>query len=184
MRGDHVSQNAEDVLVDGLLHVLRDVTFGVDLSGILDRQFLSVLFSLLLDPLRPLLAPLAHLLQVIPAALGGLLLILEFERVVPLVFIEVQQHLLLEFIGAVVDIDRVVVFVEALVHCLDRGLVEVPADGGRLSGLVAAHAHEWVDESEGVDHYLSAYGLDGVDDYCDALGVELLEGLLSGPMST
>lgn len=127
MRGDHVSQNTKDVLVDGLLHVLRDVSLGVNLARILDGQLLPVLLGLLIDAFGPLLTPLAHFLKIIPAPFGGLLLVLKLERVVPLVFIEVEQHLLLEFIGAVVDIDGVVVLVEAFVHGFNGGLVEVAA---------------------------------------------------------
>lgn len=128
MSRDHISQNTKDVLVYGLLNVFGNVALGVDLARILDSQLFAVLFSLLLDALRPLFAPFAHLLQIIPASFRRFLLVLELEGVVPLVFIEIEQHLLLELVGAVVDIDRVVVLIEALVHRLNRWFVEMAAD--------------------------------------------------------
>lgn len=36
LRGDHVSQNAEDVLIGGLLDALINVALGVDLTRVLD----------------------------------------------------------------------------------------------------------------------------------------------------
>lgn len=43
---------------------------------------------------------------------------------------------------------------------------------------MAHHKSLWVYESEGVDDNFAFYGLDGVDDYGDGAGGELLEGLL------
>ena len=126
MRGDHIAQHSEDVLVYRLLHRLGDVPLRVNFACVSDGQLFPVLLGLLLDPLRPLLAPLAHFVQGLPASLGGLLLVLQLEGVVPLILVEVGKHLLLQLVGAVVDVDGVVVFIEALVHRFDRGLVQVP----------------------------------------------------------
>lgn len=156
LRGDHVSQDAEDVLVGGLLDALVDVPLGVHLTSVLDGQFLAILLSLLFNPLGPLLTELTNFLQPLPAAFGGLLLVIQLQSIIPLILVEIEQHLLFEFIRPVVDIDGVVILVQSLIHGLNGGFVQVAVDGGGLSGFVSRHAHEGVDETEGVDDHLAA----------------------------
>lgn len=60
--GDHIPQDAEDVLVGGFFDALVDVSLGVDLTRVLDGQFLPVFFRLLFDALRPFLAQLPYFL--------------------------------------------------------------------------------------------------------------------------
>jgi hypothetical protein len=62
LRGDHVSQDAEDVLIGGLLDALIDMPLGVDLTRVLDGQFFPILFGLLFNPLGPFLTQLANFL--------------------------------------------------------------------------------------------------------------------------
>lgn len=68
--------------------------------------------------------------------------------------------------------------VQAVDEGLDGRFVEVTEIAGTLAGLLAKHQGLGVDQSERVDDDLALDGLDGIDDYRDGAGCELLEGLL------
>ena len=105
LSGDHSAENAEDVLVGNFLNSLGDVPLGIELAGIFDGKLLPIFLGLLVDAPAPLLAPLADFAEVLTALVSGLLLVVEFKCVVPLVFVEVEQHLLFQFVGLVVYVD-------------------------------------------------------------------------------
>lgn len=94
------------------------MTFRVKFSCVFDGEFLSIFFCFVLNALPPLLAPLRYVFDVFAAFFGVLFLIVKLQRVVPFVFIEIQQHFLLQLVRTVVYVDRIIVFVQALVHSL------------------------------------------------------------------
>lgn len=102
------------------------MSFGVQFARVFDAEFFAVLLGLLLDAFAPLFAPFGDVADLLAGFLCDLFLALQLEGTVPLVFVEVQQHFLLQLVGPVVYVDRVVVLVQALVHRLDRRLVQMP----------------------------------------------------------
>lgn len=132
------------------------MSFRIKLTRVFDGEFLFILLGLFLDSLGPLTRPLANFLKSLMTVFRDFLRILEFESLIPLLLVEVEQHLCFKFVGLVVDIDGIVVFVQSLVHCLDGGFVQVTVDGGRLSRLLTAHRGERVDQSESVDDHLAS----------------------------
>ena len=68
--------------------------------------------------------------------------------------------------------------VQAVYQSLNAGFVQVAQVGCCLSRFLAHHEGLGGDETEGVDDNFALDGLDGVDDYGDGTGGELLEGLL------
>ena len=175
---NHASKHSQDVLVYSLFDGLPDVSLGVQLARVLYGNFLLRLLRLLVDSLGPLHCPLWHFLEVLVAVLGDGRLVLQLEPVVPFLLVQVQQHLLLQLVGFVVDVDGVVVFVESFVHGLDRGFVQMAGHCCGLPRLLPGHGSFHVDEAEGVDDDLTPDWLDGVDNHGHALGVELFEWLL------
>lgn len=68
--------------------------------------------------------------------------------------------------------------IETVDKSLYRGLVKVTKIGSGLAGFLAKHEKLGRNESEGVDDDFAFDGLDGIDDYGDGTGSQLLEGLL------
>lgn len=99
------------------------MSFWINLTSVLYLKFLLFLFGLLLDSLSPLFSPFGNFLEIISTMFGDFLLILKLEPRVPLLLVQVEQHLGFKFVGLVVNIDRVVVFVETFIHGLDGGFV-------------------------------------------------------------
>ena len=98
----------------------------------------------------------------------------------PIPLVQVHQHRLLQLRLPVRDRDRVVVAVEPVDERLDRGLVDVPDVGRRLSWFEPLQDHRRIDQPERVDDDLALHGLDRVDDDGDGAAVELLERLRPG----
>jgi len=66
------------------------VSLGIQLASVLDSQFFPVFLGLIFYPLVPLLTPFAYFAHFLAAFFRGLLLIVEFECVVPFVFVKVE----------------------------------------------------------------------------------------------
>lgn len=172
-------------MVGCLLDSFRDVPFRIKFASVLDSEFLSVLLGLILYPFAPFVAPLGDVLDIFAALLSGLLLVVQLERIVPFVLVEIQQHLLLEFVCSVVDINGVIVFVQAFVHGLDGGFVQVTVHRCGLPRFVGStNSQQRVDESKSVDYHLSSHRLDRINNHCYALRVQLLKGLLNKRLFT
>ena len=89
------------------------MALGVELADGRDGEVADGLRVLLLDPARVLLGEAGHLLEALiaaPLALGNGDV---FEALVPLLLVEVEEHVLLVLVLAVVDDHRVVVLVQA-----------------------------------------------------------------------
>jgi hypothetical protein len=82
-------------MIGDFFNCLSNVSLWIEPTCVLDSQLLAILLGLIFYPLAPLLAMLGYLFEFLAALLCGLLLVIELECVVPLVFIEVQQHLFL-----------------------------------------------------------------------------------------
>lgn len=68
--------------------------------------------------------------------------------------------------------------VESVYEGLNRGFVDMPYVGGRLTGFAAGNHSLWVYEAEGVDHDFALDGLNGVNDDCYRARVQRLKRLL------
>mmetsp|Transcript_27721 Transcript_27721/g.65035 ORF Transcript_27721/g.65035 Transcript_27721/m.65035 type:complete len:332 (+) Transcript_27721:223-1218(+) len=150
----------------------------VDLADVLDHDLLGRLALLGRDPLAVRRRQLEHPVDD-GLVLGGMLLEgIDLESRRPVALVEIHQHLLLQFVLAVVDDDGVVVPVEAVDEGLDGGAVEMADVGGRLARLLAEHHELRVDEAEAVDDDLAPDGLDGIDYQGDGAGIQRLEARL------
>lgn len=90
---------------------------------------------------------------------------------------QVKQHLLLQFVLAIVDRDGVIVPIQSMDQGLDTWFVQISDIRGRLSRLMTDCCSLRIDQSKCVDHNFSFDRLDRVDDnsYCSI--VQLLEAL-------
>lgn len=61
---------------------------------------------------------------------------LEFQGIVPFVFVEIQEHLIFELVLSVVDNNRVVVSIQAMHQSRDRRTLEMSNITRRLSRLL------------------------------------------------
>lgn len=107
-----------------------------------------------------------------------LCLLSQFQRMVPLLFIKIQQHFLLQLISSVVNVDRVIIFIQSFIHSFNGGFIKIPIDRGSLPGLLTRHGSFHIDKSKSINDDFSPDGLYGVDDNSHTFGVELLERLL------
>ena len=91
----------------------------VEFTCVLDLQLLFVLLSLLIDSLCPLNGQFSDLFEIFMTVFSDFILVLKFETLIPFLFVQIEQHLLFELVCSVVDVDGVIVLVQALVHCLN-----------------------------------------------------------------
>lgn len=103
---------------------------------------------------------------------------LHLESGVPLLLVEVGQHLLLELVLPVVDHQSEVVLVKSVVQTLHVHALGEPHIGGGLAGLSLGHHLAWFDQTEGVNLHAALHRLDGVHHHRHIALVQLLEGLL------
>ena len=66
------------------------MSFGVKFTCILDRQFFAIFAGFIFDTFPPVLAPLGDIFDIIAAIFSGILLVIQFERTVPFVLIEIE----------------------------------------------------------------------------------------------
>merc|ERR1712139_506663 len=90
--------------------------------------------------------------------------VLEAQAREPLALVQVQEHLLLQLVLAVRDVERVVLPVQAVDDGGEARLLEVPEVGRRLARLLANDQELRVRAAEAVDHHLPLHGLDRVND--------------------
>lgn len=73
----------------------------------------------------------------------------------PVLFVEIEQHLLLKFVLSIINCDRVVVSVQAMDQCLDAWLVQVTDIGGCLARFVAHCCGLGIDQTESINDDLA-----------------------------
>mmetsp|Transcript_40664 Transcript_40664/g.68091 ORF Transcript_40664/g.68091 Transcript_40664/m.68091 type:complete len:296 (-) Transcript_40664:132-1019(-) len=104
--------------------------------------------------------------------------LLHYEPVRPHLLVQVEEHLLLQVVLAVVDPDGVVVTIETMDERLNGWFVQVTQVGGSLARFVPKHHRLRVNQPERVDHHLALHTLDGIDNNGHCSLVERLEALL------
>ena len=103
---------------------------------------------------------------------------LEGKPVGPILLVKVHEHLLLQFVLAVINDDGVIVAIEAMNECLNGGFVEMPNGGSGLPRFLPQHHELRINETKTVNHDLSLHGLNGIHHQRHRAGIERLEGAL------
>ena len=80
--------------------------------------------------------------------------------------VEVEEHLLLALVLSVVNCDRVVVLVEAVLELVVGGARNMADVRGSLSWFRPHQNGLLVNAAESINHDLSFYGLNGIEDDC------------------
>mmetsp|Transcript_70931 Transcript_70931/g.196356 ORF Transcript_70931/g.196356 Transcript_70931/m.196356 type:complete len:393 (-) Transcript_70931:35-1213(-) len=177
-RVQHGAQALHDVLRHELAHARLQALLGVDLAHIGHIELLKRLLLLLHHALVVALRQARDVLHARRVGLGVLLEGLERQRARPQLAVQVHQHLLLQLVLAVCNVERVVVAVEAVDERLDGGLVQVPDVARVLPRLLAHHDQLRVDAAEGVNDHLALDALDRVHHHRHRPVRQLLEALL------
>lgn len=129
----------------------------VHLSDTAHDELLRRLLRLLLDPLIVRLCQLGEALQSVHILLLLVCVCIHFQTVRPAALVQVQKHLLLTLILAIVDCDGVVMLVEATHESHSTRVVQMADVGGSLSWLHSTHHDSLLDAAESVDDNFAFY---------------------------
>jgi hypothetical protein len=165
-RVQHCPEALENIGTHEIVHGFFEMALGVRLSNIVNHD-LFITFSLFLfDAFVVRFAPFQHLVDLL---LGGLSMLFEWlhgQTVRPMPLVEVHEHLLFQFILAVVNDNAVVMTVQAMDECLDRRLLQMANIAGRLTRLVTEHHQLWIDQAKAVNDDFALDRLDRIDHQC------------------
>lgn len=154
------------------------MSLGVLFAHVLDGQLLRGHLLLVLQSLIVILGKFQHVGHGRLIETTVFFVVSQGQAIHPGLLVEIEEHLLFQFVFPIVDADGVVVSVEAVDEGLHGGLLQVAKVGGGLAGLLAQHHHVGVDEAEGVDHHLALHRLDGVHHHGYGTLRQRFEGLL------
>ena len=120
-----------------------------------NQKLLSRFLSLVLDPLVVCLAESSQFFERFDIARVLVRVIVKLQTVCPARLVQVQKHFLLTLVFAIVDSNRIVVFVETSHFSDHTGWLEVSNVRSGLPRLSAHHHHLPVNASESVYHDLA-----------------------------
>ena len=152
---EHCAHSVHHILSQSLICLLLQVCLGVHLTNAGHQELLSRLLRLVLNPLVVLSGQFAQALQSLHIAFLLVCVGIKLETVGPARLVQVQQHLLLTLILAVIDSDRVVHFVETVDLGDGRWTLQVADIRGSLAGLNLCHHDFLWDSAESIDHDLT-----------------------------
>ena len=142
------------------------MTFGVHLSYTAHNELACRLLSFFLDPLVVLFSKFRKVLECLNVGLMLCSVLVHLETIRPVALVEVEEHLLLALVLSVVNCDRVVVLVEAVLELVVGGARNMADVRGSLSRFCPHQNGLLVNAAESINHNLSFHGLNGIEDDC------------------
>ena len=110
---EHRAQAIQNVLIKILFCFTGQMLLWIHFTDTGDQELFRRLLCLVLDPFVVRLAQSGQLLQRFDIAVMLICVVIKLEAIGPAGLVQVEEHLLLAFILAVVDSDGVIILVEA-----------------------------------------------------------------------
>ena len=96
-------------------------------------------------------------MQRLLVGLAMVVIIAKLKPINPGFLMKIIQHLLLQFVLAVVNTNRVVVTIQTVYQSLNRGSLQMTQIRSCLSWLLAQNHHVGVDQAESINDHLAYY---------------------------
>ena len=147
------------------IDVLFQMPFGILFAHVSYRQLFGRHLFLLFQRFDVILRQLEHLLDHAGVLFVVHVVVLNGQPVHPRLLVQIQQHLLFEFVLAIVDTDRIVMPIEAVNQRLNRWFSQMAQVRRCLPSFLPENEWIRIDQTECIDDDFALDTLNGIDDH-------------------